>query len=114
MKEAVISVNGSAKVSLTPSVRIEPSLRWVRVKFNDEVVADSKRAIYVWADGHMVTYYFPSEDVRTDWLQPSRQGGDGKQYYDLTVGDETAPAVAWDYPSPSADQEPLRGYITLK
>jgi uncharacterized protein (DUF427 family) len=114
MKEAIKSVNGTPEVSLAPSVRVEPSQRWVRVKFNDEFVADSKRAIYVWADGHMVTYYIPLEDVRTDLLQPSRQGSDGKQYYDLTVGDRTAPAVAWDYPNPSADQEPLRGYITLK
>ena len=86
MKQAVKSANGTPKVSTAaPAVRVEPSQRWVRVEFNEEIVADSKEPILVWAGSHMVTYYFPEEDVRLELLRASRRGGDGKQYYDLKV-----------------------------
>ncbi len=120
MKEAIKSANETPKVSAArPPVRVEPSQRWVRVEFNDQIVADSKEPILVWAGGHMVTYYFPEQDVRQELLTPSRRGSDGKQYYDVQVGERTAEAAAWRYPEPwpqSADSEQpaLIGYITFK
>ncbi len=100
------SKNGAAG----PAKRIEPSQRWVRVEFNDRFVADSKRPILVWPEGHMITYYFPWDDVDREALSPGRQGGDGKQYYDLQVGDKTAAAAAWSYPEAAE----LSDYVTFK
>ena len=115
MMQAVKSANGTPKVSTAaPSVRVEPSQRWVRVEFNEEIVADSKAPILVWSGGHMVTYYFPEEDVRQELLTASRRGGDGKQYFDLQVGDRTAESAAWSYPDLESDQAALLGYITFK
>ena len=115
MNQTVKSANGTPKIAAGDStIRWEPSLRWVRVEFNGQFVADSKRPILVWPKGHMITYYFPIKDVRMDWLEPVREGGDGKVYYDVKVGDRTAEAAAWSYPDPAPDQEPLRGFITFK
>jgi uncharacterized protein (DUF427 family) len=132
MKQAVKSANGTPKISMaSPSVRVEPSQRWVRVEFNEQIVADSKEPILVWSSGHMVTYYFPEEDVRQELLTPSRRGGDGKQYFDLQVGDRTVEAAAWSYPEPApqsaaprsaeaapqsaeSEQPALIGYVTFK
>jgi uncharacterized protein (DUF427 family) len=115
MNQAVKSVNGTSKVSIeNPLIRWEPSQRWVRVELNGQFVADSKRAILAWPQGHMITYYFPIEDVNMNWLEPARFGSDGKQYYDLRVGDRLVEAAAWTYPDPSPELEPLRGFVTFK
>ena len=113
MSQAVKSVNGTPKIgNVRPQARVEPSQRWVRVEFNEQVVADSKRPVLVWPEGHMVTYYFPWQDVDREALTPSRQGSDGKQYYDLQVGEKTAAAAAWSYPEEV--QEELSNYVTFK
>jgi len=115
MNQALRSANGTPKIELIePSVRTEPSQRWVRVQFNGESVADTKNAILVWPQGHMITYYFPMDDVRTEWLEPGRLGSDGKQYYDLRVGDRLAEAAAWSYPGATSGLADLEGYITFK
>jgi uncharacterized protein (DUF427 family) len=52
---------------------VEPSPRWVRVKFGGEIVADSKRVLLFrqYGPGRLPTYYFPREDVRMDVLEPA-------------------------------------------
>lgn len=108
------SANGTPKVALKSAIRTEPSPRWVRVEFNGEMVVDSRRALYVWAGSPIVTYYFPWEDVRADLLTRANSGNDGRQYFDLTVGDRTAKAAAWSYPDPEVDMAPLGGYVTFR
>ena len=61
---------------------LEPSPRWVRVRFGGQVVADSKRAMLLRAPGRVPIYYFPREDVRPDSLylpQGRRADGPGGQ-----------------------------------
>ena len=76
-------------------IHVELSPRWVRVKFNGETIADSKRVLLLRESGHMPVYYFPQEDVRMDLLIPTdRQShcpykGDAS-YWSVTVGDKVA------------------------
>ncbi len=115
MKQEIKSANGTPKAkSNRQPIRVEPSRRWVRVEFNGQIVADSKRPILAWPEGHMVTYYFPMDDVRRELLTEARQGSDGKQYYDLRVDDQVAEAAAWSYPDPEPDKAALEGYFTFK
>lgn len=115
MGQTVKSANGTPKIADTSAtIRWEPSQRWVRVQFNGQFVANSKRANLVWPEGYLLTYYFPVEDVRLDWLAPAREGSDGKVYYDVRVEEQVAEAAAWSYPDPAPELEPLRGYITFK
>ena len=115
MNQKITTANGTPKIAVDkPAVRWEPSPRWVRVQFNGQYVADSTKTILVWPQGHMITYYFPLEDVKMDWLEPGRVGNDGKQYYDVRVGDRVAEAAAWSYPEAVPGQEALEGYITFK
>src|SRR5262245_3057179 len=46
-------------------ILFEPSPRRVRVKFNDEVIADSTNAHLLFVTRHLPVYYFPRSDVRT-------------------------------------------------
>jgi hypothetical protein len=43
---------------------LEDSPRRVRVMFNGETVADSRRVKLLHETGHLPVYYFPEEDVR--------------------------------------------------
>ena len=49
----------------------EDSPRRVRVMFNGETIADSKRVKLLHETGHLPVYYFPEEDVRMGLLEES-------------------------------------------
>ncbi len=50
-------------------VRNELCPRRVRVVFNGETVADSKRVLLMREAWHRPIYYFPQEDVRMDLME---------------------------------------------
>ena len=96
-------------------MHVEPSPRWVRVKFNGEIIADSKRAVLLRETGHLPVYYFPPEDVRQDVLEPTDQHtrcpfkGEAS-YWTVRVGDAVAENVMWGYQDPLPEREDIRGY----
>lgn len=96
-------------------VEIEPSARWVRVKFGGEFVADSKRVLLVRETGKLPLYYFPKENVRTDWLEPAADGAgeEGKAYWNVKVGDQAAPKAVWSYPDPPAKYAALKNHLAF-
>lgn len=107
MKSASVEVQERPKLP-----EIELSARWVRVAFSDSYVADSRRALLV-RDGYRLTYFFPEEDVATEHLQVARRDNQGKQKYDVKVGDRVASAAAWGFEQPSPRHSALRGYIAF-
>jgi uncharacterized protein (DUF427 family) len=97
-----------------PSLEVEPTERWVRVQFNGEYVADSKRVLLLREKGRVPTYYFPEEDVRFEFLEAGRQGSHGQNYWNVRVADRAADAGAWTYPDPEPARSVLRGYVAFK
>jgi uncharacterized protein (DUF427 family) len=96
-------------------VHVEPSPRRVRVKFNDEVIADSRRVLLLRETGHLPVYYFPPEDVRQDLLEPTElhtrcpYKGEAS-YWTIRVGDREAKDAMWGYLDPLPGREDIRGY----
>jgi uncharacterized protein (DUF427 family) len=96
-------------------VHVEPTPRRVRVTFNGETVADSKRAVLLRETGHLPVYYFPPEDVRGDLLEPTDQHthcpfkGEAS-YWSVRVGDRVAENAMWGYLDPLPGREDIRGY----
>src|SRR5829696_6966497 len=86
-------------------VDTEVSPRWVRVKFNGETIADTKRALLLMETGILPVYYFPPEDVRMDLMEPTDRHttcpykGEAS-YWTLKVGDRVADNVVWGYLDP--------------
>jgi uncharacterized protein (DUF427 family) len=83
---------------------LEPSPKRVRVIVAGEAIADSTRAMLLHESGHQPIYYFPLEDVRSEFLSPSdRQTRCPKKgeasYYTIAVGDRVIDAGAWYYPT---------------
>ena len=99
---------------LLNNVVIEPSFRWVRVKLNDEFVADSKRVLLFRESSSRLCYWFPGDDVHEEFLRMGRLGSDGRQYYDVLVGDRAAESASWSYPDPSPDKLKLKAHYTFR
>jgi uncharacterized protein (DUF427 family) len=96
-------------------IAVELSPRWVRVKFNGETIADSKRAVLLRESNHLPVYYFPPEDVRQDLLEPTdlhtRCPYKGEaSYWSVRVGDRVAENAMWGYVDPLPEREDIRGY----
>lgn len=98
---------------------LEPSPRWVRVRFGGQFVADSRRVLLLREPGRIPVYYFPRADVRADALAPAghaapcaRDGG--AACWSVRGGDRTAEHAAWSYPDPPAERLRLRDHVTFE
>lgn len=100
-------------------VRVEPSPRWVRVLFQGDFVADSKRALLVHPQGRPPVYYFPRQDIRADLLEKSDKvanfpGLGEAQYWSLSSADRSAENVAYSHPNPPDGLPELRDHFAFK
>jgi uncharacterized protein (DUF427 family) len=96
----------------------EDSPRRVRVMFNGETVADSKRAKLMHETGHLPVYYFPEEDVRLELLEESEHmthcpfKGDAS-YWSVKVGDRVSENAVWGYAEPIDSATAIAGYLAF-
>ncbi len=97
---------------------LEPTPKRIRVEVGGEVVADSRHAFLLHEGGHQPIYYFPPEDVRSEYLKPSDRHthcpkkGDAS-YYTISAGGETVDAGAWYYPDPLPGTPPIKDLIAF-
>ncbi len=86
-------------------IHVSDSPRHVRVMFDRETIADSKRVKLVREPEVLPAYYFPKEDVRTDLFVPSQhktlcpQKGEAS-YWSIRSGNKTEENAAWCYLNP--------------
>ncbi len=91
---------------------LEPTPKRIRVEVGGEVIAESTRAMLLHESGHQPIYYFPADDVREEFLEPSDRHthcpkkGEAS-YYTIRAGDEVVQAGAWYYPDPLPEAPPL-------
>ena len=75
----------------------------MRVEFDGETIADSKRVMLMHEAGLLPVYYFPIEDVRMGLLEESAHTthcpskGDAS-YWSVRVGERVAENAVWGYP----------------
>jgi uncharacterized protein (DUF427 family) len=98
--------------------RVEASTRRVRVELEGVVIAESTRALRVLETSHPPVYYIPPEDVRREYLRPSRRRTycefkGQASYYDLLVGEREVRDAAWYYPEPAQGYEALRDHLAF-
>lgn len=101
----------AAELNFTPDPPNGAAIFWeqmpqrVRVFVGDEAVADSRRTHLLHETGHLPVYYFPPEDVRTEFLVPSdkrtRCPAKGEAtHHSLRVGARLVPDAVWEYSEP--------------
>jgi len=85
--------------------RLERALTSVRVLFAGEVIAKSNQAFRVLETSHPPTYYFPLNEVKTEFLVAAlgrsicEYKGIAK-YWSLNVKGVKSAQAAWSYPEP--------------
>lgn len=97
-------------------IDVYATARRVRILVDGAVVADSVRAKGLFETGLPPRWYLPPEDCRLDLLEPSstktRCAYKGSaSYWSLRVGERLLEDVAWSYPCPLHDAEPVRGLL---
>ena len=108
-----------ADVLPRPTAELEPSPRWVRVRFAGQVVADSKRVLLLREPGRLPVYYFPLADVRRRGPRPRRPPASvpprgAGPVLDGPVGDRAAEHAAWGHSDPPPDRLPLRDHVAFE
>lgn len=113
---------GSQPRFTPPPPFVEPSPRWIRVRFGGAVIADSRRALLLGHHGpgpfpgYAPTYYFPQQDVRMEILTPSaRQGPHATvAYQTIRVGDRIAERGAWIVQDPPPAFAALQDMVSFR
>jgi uncharacterized protein (DUF427 family) len=100
------------------STEFAPSPRWVRVYFNSQLIADSRKMMLLREANHLPLYYFPKKDVRMDCLQPSdrtthsdRKGEGG--FWHVQVGDKIAKNAAFTFRNPPGTGPKLEDHVAF-
>src|SRR4051812_13251047 len=70
---------------------LEPTARHLKVVFAGKVIAETERGFRVLETSHPPVYYFPTEDIRMEFLHPSDWSSfcewkGSAEYYNLKVG----------------------------
>jgi uncharacterized protein (DUF427 family) len=88
----------------------------VRVVIGGEIVAETKRARFLFETRLPTRYYIPPEDVRMDLLIASDKVTacpykGTAQYYSVRIGERVFPDIVWCYPDPIPECPKIKGYL---
>ncbi len=97
---------------------VQPVTERLRVEFAGVVLAVTTRGLRVLETSSPPAYYFPSDDVRTEFLGPTHHTticewkGIG-HHWTVSVRGREAEMAAWSYPEPEPGYEALRDYLAF-
>ncbi len=97
---------------------LQATRKHLKIIFNQVIIAETTRAFRVLETSHPPVYYFPPEDVRTEFL--SEAGGSSfcewkgrAGYYDLQVGEKSAKNAGWFYAEPTLKFAKIKNFIAF-
>src|SRR5437763_1508947 len=115
---ATLSQTRESGFKTNPDYKIlfEPSPRRVRVLVEGQVVAETRRARFLFETRLPTRYYIPPEDVRVELLVPSETATrcpyKGKaRYHSVKIGDKVFNDLVWTYPDPIPECPKIKGYL---
>ena len=99
-------------------VDFEPCAEHVRVTFNGEVVADSRRARVMKETAQAPVYYVPRDDVRMDLTTRTDHHSycpfkGEASYWTLGVGGRSAENALWSYEEPYPEIANIKDYVAF-
>jgi uncharacterized protein (DUF427 family) len=88
----------------------------VRVRVAGEIVADSRRALFLFETGHPARYYLPQADVRMDLLVPTARSSvcpyKGRaSYWSINLGERAIADAVWGYLEPLPECPRIKGLL---
>lgn len=95
-----------------------PSSRRVQLRLGDRIVADSRRAMFLFETGIKTRYYFPPDDIDPAILRPSalRTGCIYKgeaHYHDVVLDGTVHENLVWTYPDPVPECGSIAGLFAF-
>lgn len=97
--------------------RLEPVPHVLRVELLGQCVAETSNGLRILETYHAPTYYFPPEDVFAEFAQIcGRTFCEWKgvaTFFDVSLGEVTAPRAAWSYQHPCGEFLDLRNYVAF-
>ena len=99
-------------------VDVIASSRHVQVVLGGEIVADTRRAHFLFETRLPTRYYIPHEDVRTDLLTPSEKTtacpykGQAR-YWSAKIGGRMFPDIVWSYPEPIRECPKIKDLLSF-
>ena len=99
-------------------IRIAPNPRRVRVRFGDQTVAETGRAVTLFEASYPGVHYVPREDTNMSLLTRTAHKshcpykGDAA-YYSVTANGRTAENAVWTYEQPFPDVAEIGGYLAF-
>ncbi len=98
--------------------RLEKTTRHLTIVFGGETIADTVRGYRVLETSHPPVYYFPPEDVRTEFLTKAANSSfcewKGRAgYYELRVGDRFVMNAAWFYAAPTEAFAAIKDFVAF-
>jgi len=113
----VMSANSAPGFKQRPDHRIatKPAEARIQVKFDGEVIADSRNAVEMKEGDYPVVYYIPRRDVKMDRLVRSSHQSycpfkGTASYYSLKNGAENA---VWSYEEPYDEMSVIKGRLAF-
>jgi len=98
--------------------KLEPTSKHLVIVFDGEMIAETKRAFRVLETSHPPVYYFPSEDVRMEFLTQDSNSSfcewKGRAgYYAIEVGSRLVENAAWFYSNPTRIFAEIKNHIAF-
>ena len=98
--------------------KLEPTYKHISIYFNDELIANTRRAWRVLETSHPPVYYIPPENIRSEFLIPAPSGSwcewkGQATYFDIMVGEKTARRAAWSYPNPTQSFASIKDHVAF-
>lgn len=97
---------------------LEPVSERLRVVFDNEIIADTRRGYRVLETSHPPVYYFPPDDVRRDALIPAtgRSLCEFKglaHYWSVVLNGRRSERAAWSIPRPTRAFQAIKDYVAF-
>ena len=98
--------------------RVEAVHPPLRVEFGGVALAETKRGLRVIETSSPPVFYFPPEDVRTEFLKPMVHSTVCEwkgvaTYWTVEIRGRRQEAVGWSYEQPDAGYEAIKGYFAF-
>ncbi len=98
--------------------RVEPTTKLIRVIFNEQVIAETRRALRVLETSHPPVYYIPVTDIRSDCLKPAAgqtfcEFKGAANYWSLEVNGKVSLNAAWSYANPAPNFRVIKDHLAF-
>lgn len=96
-------------------IDVRPSSREVRAIFNGEMIARTRRGMFLFETGLPARYYIPPQEVRSEFLIPSAKTSicpykGQASYWSVRVGDRIAEDAVWAYLDPLPEAPRIKSH----